>query len=154
MNQDSSEQIAVLASLVDFSKAFNRQDHSILITKLSDLGVQGWLLRLVKSFLEDRKMIVRYKGMSSEAKNLPGGGPQGALLGLFLFIILINDVGFEGQTNNLGHVITSKRKLKEINEIHLKYVDDLTIAESINLTDKLKTGAQNGRPQPDTFHRA
>ena len=79
MNQDSSEQVAVLASFVDFSKAFNRQDHSILITKLCDLGVPGWLLRLVTTFLENRKMIVRYKGKSSKVKDLPGCGPQGTL---------------------------------------------------------------------------
>ena len=38
LHQQESESTAVLASLVDFSKAFNRQDHSILITKLYDLG--------------------------------------------------------------------------------------------------------------------
>ena len=97
-------------------------------------------------------MIVRYKGKSSKVKDLPGGGPQGTLLGLFLFIVLINDVGFEGQTNNTGEIITSKRKLEVLNEIHLKYVDDLTIAEAINLTDKLKEVKVEDRPQPDTFH--
>ena len=72
-----------MAALVDFSKAFNRQDHSILITKLSDMGVPSWLLKIVISFLTNRKMIVRYKGKVSSMKDLPGGGPQGALLGLF-----------------------------------------------------------------------
>ena len=50
--QDSADQTAVLACLVDFSKAFNRQDHNILITKLCDMGVPGWLLRLIKAFLD------------------------------------------------------------------------------------------------------
>ena len=49
------------------------------------------------AFLTNRKMIVRYKGKQSGMKSLPGGGPQGTLLGLLLFIVLINDVGFEGQ---------------------------------------------------------
>ena len=40
-HQDSPESTAVLACLVDFSKAFNRQDHNIIITKLSDMGVDG-----------------------------------------------------------------------------------------------------------------
>ena len=47
LHQQESESTAVLACLVDCSKAFNRQDHSILITKLSDLGTPGWLLQLV-----------------------------------------------------------------------------------------------------------
>ena len=59
--QDSNDQTAVLAVLVDFSKAFNRQNHNLLITKLSDMGVPAWLLRIVISFLSDRKMRVRYK---------------------------------------------------------------------------------------------
>ena len=131
--QDKHDQTAVLACMVDFSKAFNRQNHHILITKLCNLGLPGWLLRIVIGFLTERKMIVRYKGKQSQVKSLPGGGPQGTLLGLLLFIILINDLGFEGQVNNTGEIITCRRNLKKVNEIHLKYVDDLTMAESINL---------------------
>ena len=93
-NQDNQEPTAILACLVDFSKAFNRQDHSIIITKLSDMGVQPWLLKLVISFLSNRKMVVRYKGEVSSIKELPGGGPQGALLGLLLFLLLVNDILF------------------------------------------------------------
>ena len=150
-NQDSLEPTAVLLCLVDFSKAFNRQDHHILITKLSDLGVPAWLLRLVMAFLKNRKMIVRYKGRSSKLKDLPGGGPQGTLLGLLLFIILINDLGFEGQTNDLGEIITSKKHLRTLNEIHLKYVDDLSLAEAVKL-NKLQRIPASSRPQPDHFH--
>ena len=54
-------------------KAFMRQDHSILITKLSDLNVPGWLLRLVVTFLSERKMVVLYKGAISDVKFMPGG---------------------------------------------------------------------------------
>ena len=148
--QDSDDQIAVLAVMIDFSKAFNRQNHNILITKLSDMGAPGWLLRIVIAFLEDRRMQVNYKGKLSSVKTLPGGGPQGTILALLLFLVLINDIGFEGQLNNAGEIITSKRNMKTINEIHLKYVDDLTLAEAINLPEKLiKVPA---RPRPDNFH--
>ena len=64
-----------MAATVDFSKAFNRQNHNLLITKLSDMGVPGWLLRIVFAFLKDRKMQVNYKGKLSGVKLLPGGGP-------------------------------------------------------------------------------
>ena len=151
-NQDFKEPTAVLACLVDFSKAFNRQDHGILITKLSDMGVPSWLLKIVIGFLTNRKMILRYKGEESSTKSLPGGGPQGTLLGLFLFLILINDLGFENQTNNLGEIITCKKELKNLNEIHLKYIDDITFAESISMKNILDTVPIENRPQPDTYH--
>jgi hypothetical protein len=88
-NQDDKEPTAVLAGLIDFLKAFNRQDNSILIT---NLGVPSWLISLVIAFLKERSMIVKYKG----------GSPEGTLrvLGLLSFLVLINKVGFEGQNKN------------------------------------------------------
>ena len=141
----------MMACMVDFSKAFNRQDHSTLITKLSDMNVPAWLLRLVIAFLKDRHMYVRYKGKTSSTKYLPGGGPQGTLLGLLIFLVLINDVGFPGQTNNAGALATSRRNLDLVNRIHLKYIDDLTIAEAVNLR-QLDTSPIDARPQPAEYH--
>ena len=151
-NQDNLEPTAVLACLIDFSKAFNRQDHTILITKLSDMDVPPWLLKLVIAFLKDRSMVLRYKGKKSSSKPLPGGGPQGTLLGLLLFLILVNDVGFEGQENNNGEIITCKRKIKEMNKLHLKYVDDLTVAEAVQMKTQLDPLPLDLRPQPDSFY--
>ena len=99
--------------MVDYEKAFNRQNHNILITKLNDMGVPGWLLKVIIGFLEDRELIVTYKGEQSSKKSMPGGGPQGTILGMFLFLILINDAGFETQHKEIGKLITSavnKRK--------------------------------------------
>ena len=150
--QDSADQTAVMACMVDFSKAFNRQNHNLLVTKLSDMGVPGWLLKIVMAFLTDRKMIVKYKGQQSSVKSLPGGGPQGTILALLLFIVLINDLGFEGQQNNAGDIITSKRNMKIVNQIHLKYVDDMTLAEAVDLPQQLVSVPCSERPQPDNFH--
>ena len=97
-------------------------------------------------------MIVKYKGKQSSVKSLPGGGPQGTLLGLLLFIVLINDVGFEDQVNNAGEFITSKRNMKTVNDIHLKYVDDLTLAEAINLPNNLVAVPDSVRARPDLYH--
>ena len=67
----NGDQTAVLSCMVDFEKAFMRQDHNILITKLSDMGVPGWLLKIVMSFLSDRKMLVLFKGVRSDARRWP-----------------------------------------------------------------------------------
>ena len=97
-------------------------------------------------------MVVRYKGAMSDPRCLPGGGPQGTLLGLLLFIILINDLGFEEQSNDLGELVTCKRRLKEFNMMHLKYVDDFAIAEAVDMNKQLTVVPVNARSQPDNFH--
>ena len=82
-------------------------------------------------------MVVRYRDATSSPRALPGGGPQGTLLGLLLFLVLINDLGFSDQVYNVGEMITSKRNFTAANRLHIKYVDDLSIAESIPLKDKV-----------------
>ena len=151
-NQDVKNIHAVLAVAVDFSKAFNRQNHNILIELLSDLGVPGWLLRIVMGFLENRKLEVHFKGEKSERKNLPGGGPQGTILGMFLFLILINAAGFRERIRNTGQIITQPgvNKRKPMGTIHMKCIDDMTVAESIYLKDNL---IKNPEPiQPFQYH--
>ena len=64
-SQEDNNPAAVLLSTIDFSKAFNRQNHNILISKLSNMGTPGWLLNIIMGYLSDRKMLVRYKGESS-----------------------------------------------------------------------------------------
>ena len=63
---------------------------------------------------------------------------------------MINEVGFEGQKNNLGEILTTRKHIKSANLLHLKYVDDLSLAEAINLPEKLV--ANHTRPQPDNYH--
>ena len=105
-NQDQTETMAVLALMIDFSKAFNRQNHAILVTKLGDMGVPGWLLKIVVGFLIDRELVVTYKGQKSENKKMPGRSPQGTVLGMFLFLVLINDAGFTHEDRSLGDKLT------------------------------------------------
>ena len=138
-NQDIKNIHAVLAVAVDFSKAFNRQNHNILVELLSELGVPGWLLQIVIGFLENRQMEVHYKGEKSNKRWLPGGGPQGTILGMFLFLILINAAGFKEKIRNTGEIITQPgvNKRKPIDTIHMKFIDDMTIAESIHLKETL-----------------
>ena len=45
---------------------------SVAITKLSDIGVPGWLLKFVTGFLTNSKMVIMDKGKISDIKNLPG----------------------------------------------------------------------------------
>ena len=71
---------SVLVALIDFSKAFNRINHSKVKVRLSDWGVPGRLLEILVSYLSGRSMILRYKGVNSLCHLMPGGSPQGTLL--------------------------------------------------------------------------
>ena len=92
-----------------------------MINILSEMNVPGWFIRIVMGFLSEREIILRYKGLSSESESLPGGGPQGTLLGLFLFLILINFAGLAKLERNIGaHVTQQVNRRKPVANIHLK----------------------------------
>ena len=101
------------------------------------MGVPGWLLNLVLGFLTNREMKVRCKGCNTQSKYLPGGGPQGSLLRGFVFLILNNLCGFSNQEFNVGQMVCQKREKFQPDSQHAKYVDDMTILESINLMENL-----------------
>ena len=84
---------AVINLLADWSKAFNKVNHNIVMRILKALRVPQWLLRLILSYLQNRKMILRFRNCSSDPKDLPGGSPQGTLIGVIIYILYINPVG-------------------------------------------------------------
>ena len=95
-------------------------------------------------------MVVNYKGATTQAKELPGGGPQGTLLGLLLFLILINLCGFSQEQTKIGSTITKAKQPFKQPTFHTKYVDDLLIAEALNMKESLISNPN--RTLPDTYH--
>ena len=81
-NLDRRTPHAVLAACVDLSKAFNRVDHTLVVQDLYDMHTPAWLLNILVSYLTNRSMFLSYNGEQSSQKVLPGGGLQGASLGL------------------------------------------------------------------------
>ena len=82
---------AVIASLVDWSSAFDRQDPTLAIQKFIQIGVRPALIPILASYLTDRQMQVKYNNTYSSTHKLPGGGPQGTLVGLIEYFIQSND---------------------------------------------------------------
>ena len=77
---------------MDLSKAFDVMDHNILETKLKHYGFRGTFLKILMSFVRNRKYFVNVNGMNSNTRTVNIGVPQGSTLGPLLFLIYVNDM--------------------------------------------------------------
>ena len=102
---------ATTAVTIDYSKAFDYVDHSVLIEKLVDLGVRSNIINLIISFLKERSHSTKTLGLSSPYLSITCGVPQGTCSGPRLFVVVIN--------GKKCHFVSS-----------YKFVDDKTIAYS------------------------
>ena len=80
------------AILLDFSKAFDKVDHKLLLSKINNTGIHGPLFDWISSFLSNRTQYVIVDGCVSEPKAVLSGVPQGTVLGPLFFLIYINDI--------------------------------------------------------------
>jgi hypothetical protein len=108
---DKRLQVAVIYT--DLSKAFDRVNHCILLSKLRTCGLCDKLIMLVKALLIGRAQFVEYGGLKSNTYDTLSGVTQGSNSGPLLFLLFYNDI------------------VKDINCKVFIYADDLKIAKII-----------------------
>ena len=107
---DADKLVRVL--FIDYAKAFDHVDHSTILSKMATMGIPDFIIHWMFSFLADRQQRVKIGNYLSQWVKLNGGMPQGTWLGLYIFLILINDL--------------------KSTEVQLdKYVDDVTATETL-----------------------
>ena len=86
------------------------------------LGVGRSIIPWICNFLSNRRQSVKIDNSQSEWGFVNAGVPQGTKLGPILFIIMINDFELTSPNTN-----------------HWKYVDDVTMSETVNRNELIST---------------
>ena len=106
-------------AFVDFEKAFDRVPSEVVWWALRCLGVDEWIVSVIRAMYEDETKMVQLNWRESNAFSVRVGVQQGSVLSPLLFIIVLAALS---------------REFREGLPMELLYADDLVLmAESEEL---------------------
>ena len=111
---------------MDFAKALDVIDHSLLLRRPELYRLPPMFLKLISSLFWNRKQLVSINNSSSKFRPVKYGVPQGSVLGPLLFLLYISDLNCFVQC------------------LCEKFADDTSLRSHDSDTAKLSTSLQHG----------
>jgi hypothetical protein len=102
---------------LDVSKAFDRVWHAGLLHKLRCLGIEDKLFEWLCDYLDNRKIRAVVNGQNSDWADTTAGVPQGSILGPLLFLVFINDITLNIESDI--HLFADDTSLMDILDDHI-----------------------------------
>lgn len=118
--------------LLDFSKAFDTLDHSLLCAKLTYYGFSDIAVNFFGSYLSNRHQIVTFDDTNSSQCPITSGVPQGSVLGPILFLIYTADI-----VNNVH--FTKIQCYADDTQLSLTFSPEDIASASVKINDDLKS---------------
>ncbi|KAL5262155.1 hypothetical protein ACHWQZ_G007751 [Mnemiopsis leidyi] len=103
---------------LDYAKAFDKVDHSILLEKIKAYGIDGKLFEWIKQFLCGRSQTVVVDGKKSISMPVISGVPQGTVLGPILFLLYVNDMDKNIKSSKINSFADDTRISKRISNLN------------------------------------
>ena len=160
--QRDKGKIVGLASL-DLSKAFDSVNHSHLLNKLANFGLDQNTVKWCKSYLEQRKQKTKFKKFTSIEHTVTSGVPQGSILGPILFICFTNDmantftnckiISYADDTQLIvtgNHKQQVKSKLEELIKQAQKWYNENSLMNNASKTEIIIIGKKTQKINPFT----
>ena len=102
---------------IDYSKAFDKIDHNLLIQKLKHYKITDEYINWISSFLKGRSQTVGINNAFSYETPVDSGVPQGSVLGPLLFILFINDLPDEVHDSTILTFADDTKIVSEIGNV-------------------------------------
>ena len=116
---------------LDYSKAFDKVDHGLLIKKLFHYGIKEKYLKWLIDFLANRTQTVLVNNCYSYPVTVKSGVPQGSVLAPLLFVIYNNDIPNAIDNNSNSQVFTFADDTKLASKIS-SVNDQLNLQNNLN----------------------
>lgn len=129
--------------LLDYSKAFDKLNHGMLLAILGYLGFGDGACQLIDNYLSGRTQSVKLHGVISDNLSVSAGVPQGSILGPLLFTLYTSQLAAKLKHVSVHYYADDTQvyisfRPEDILEANANLTDDLNVLEGVSLNHCLE----------------